>query len=331
MDGSPPTDRRRLLAGSAGLLAALAGCTTTTTTDTPGGDDTASPTDSPTQSPTPDLPTPLVRADGTVRVDYAAATGGEVAVERDRLFEFTDPDETTWELLALHEGEQVSTPAASDALRVTPAVGTDDVPRAWVVPVYDDGFEYHVYANARFVTEHDWQVSAGTGSFADGEEGVGSRAADFTELAAGVHRDVVTADLVAAADTSAHLSVLVGTYTIEELQTTPTPEQSGFTAVALINRDQYDERPRAPQVAFAFEYDADAETVTIAHEGGDTVQGENLTVEVAGVPSETQFSGEVSAGDRVTVDVSGAQSGDPVRVVWSGEDSRVALALFRLP
>ncbi|WP_340098767.1 ABC transporter substrate-binding protein [Salinibaculum salinum] len=87
-----------------------------------------------------------------------------------------------------------------------------------------------------------------------------------------------------------------------------------------------------PQVSFAIEYNSDEGTLSITHEAGDTVVASNLFVsgdgiaqtgtweELGGSTSGTS-GGEsaVTAGDRVTVDVSSEYS---VRVGWdSGQDS----------
>lgn len=97
-----------------------------------------------------------------------------------------------------------------------------------------------------------------------------------------------------------------------------------------------------PQVAFGFDYDRDAETVTITHEGGDHVRQRALTVEGAGFADAADAemtgpgiwqgtaSGEiggdpaVAAGDRVTV---GAEPDCDIRMVWRSEDGNAAATL----
>ncbi|WP_435347360.1 hypothetical protein [Haloarchaeobius sp. HRN-SO-5] len=93
---------------------------------------------------------------------------------------------------------------------------------------------------------------------------------------------------------------------------------------------------RVPRISFAFEYGPDAEAVTVVHQGGDSADANRLTVTVAGTATGTQFADEydeVTAGDSVTVDVGGAESGADVRVVWtsSDESASAVLAAFQLP
>ncbi|WP_440989692.1 hypothetical protein [Haloarchaeobius baliensis] len=90
-----------------------------------------------------------------------------------------------------------------------------------------------------------------------------------------------------------------------------------------------------PQVMFGFEYDDDAETVTIVHEGGDAVDASRLTIQIDGVEEPVRFAedGEtITAGSSTTVDVSGAADGAEIRLVWSGDgDSQQVIASFVLP
>jgi len=74
---------------------------------------------------------------------------------------------------------------------------------------------------------------------------------------------------------------------------------------------------------FGFDYDEAAETVTIVHEGGASVEASRLTVEMDGEDGSIPFgeNGEtITAGSSVTVDVSGLARGNSVRVVWTGPD-----------
>jgi hypothetical protein len=74
-----------------------------------------------------------------------------------------------------------------------------------------------------------------------------------------------------------------------------------------------------PQVAFDFEYDADAGEMTVTHTGGDTLERANTERLVVRSGSRPPIPWElpVSAGDSVTV---AAESGDSVSVVWTAPD-----------
>ncbi|WP_256301473.1 hypothetical protein [Haloarchaeobius salinus] len=95
-------------------------------------------------------------------------------------------------------------------------------------------------------------------------------------------------------------------------------------------------QPTAPQVSFDFEYDADAGTVTIAHAGGEAARADLLTVDVEGRPTPTQFTDEydeLTAGDGITVDVSGVEQGSVLHIVWTSPDGDAAQVIveFGLP
>ncbi len=92
-------------------------------------------------------------------------------------------------------------------------------------------------------------------------------------------------------------------------------------------------RVETPQVAFDFEYDADAGTVSIAHQGGDAIEASNterLEVRVNDGEDASEWELPVQAGDRTTVP---ASPGDTVRVVWVAPDDDVTqvLAEFEVP
>ena len=93
---------------------------------------------------------------------------------------------------------------------------------------------------------------------------------------------------------------------------------------------------RPPQVSFDFRYDPSDETLTITHNGGDTAVASRLTVTAEGRPTETQFRDEyveLTAGQSITVDVSGLESGDRVEIAWTNDDESdsYVLATFQLP
>jgi len=105
------------------------------------------------------------------------------------------------------------------------------------------------------------------------------------------------------------------------------------------------ERP-TPVASFSFEYDSSAETVTITHDGGDTIAAANLYVRGTGFTSasgadmtgpgrwrgstSSRTDGEpaVAAGDRVTV---GFRSDGEIRLVWQDGDSAATLAAYEGP
>lgn len=91
----------------------------------------------------------------------------------------------------------------------------------------------------------------------------------------------------------------------------------------------------APQAMFTFEFDEEAETVTIVHEGGGSIEAGRLTIEIEGIEESKSFApaGEtITAGSSVTIDVSGAPAEAEIRLVWSGPDGRTqVIAMFMLP
>jgi hypothetical protein len=93
--------------------------------------------------------------------------------------------------------------------------------------------------------------------------------------------------------------------------------------------------PRIPQASFAFEYDADAGSVTITHQAGDHIEAGNLYVVVdsreetwAARSSELGPAEMVKAGNRVTVEMAADAT---VRIVYRGEDGSGVLARFSGP
>lgn len=71
-----------------------------------------------------------------------------------------------------------------------------------------------------------------------------------------------------------------------------------------------------PEMSVSMSYDATAETATVTHTRGETIEAENLLLRVDGELIDwTDPDGSVTAGDSMTVD---ASSGTRVRVIWSG-------------
>lgn len=92
----------------------------------------------------------------------------------------------------------------------------------------------------------------------------------------------------------------------------------------------------APDAEFAFDHEPSAGTLTVRHDGGDSIDADRLFITADRVAMGTQFANEmatVSAGSSVTVDVSDLSSGTVVSVIWDGPDDGdvVVLGRFRLP
>ncbi|WP_135664394.1 type IV pilin N-terminal domain-containing protein [Halorhabdus rudnickae] len=88
-----------------------------------------------------------------------------------------------------------------------------------------------------------------------------------------------------------------------------------------------------PQVAVGFETDGSG-TVTVTHEGGDTVHRSAIEIRSPGTTGEwntLESDGKISAGDSITV--SGLESGDTIQVVWESSDSDTSavLATYDVP
>jgi hypothetical protein len=89
-------------------------------------------------------------------------------------------------------------------------------------------------------------------------------------------------------------------------------------------------------VEFVLEYDSDAETVEILHNGGNRIDATLFTILLGDSPTETQFADkmeEVSVGDTLNIDVSDAESGETLQVMWSpeGSDRSETLGTFEVP
>ena len=89
-----------------------------------------------------------------------------------------------------------------------------------------------------------------------------------------------------------------------------------------------------PQASWDFDL-ADDGTLTITHNGGDTITASQLTVESENIDGASPFSGEVTAGSSGTVDLSSQSvaGGETIRVVYTaqgGGNSNV-IATFEVP
>lgn len=93
------------------------------------------------------------------------------------------------------------------------------------------------------------------------------------------------------------------------------------------------EETRVPQATFQFDYDPDAGSVSITHQGGDTFNENNTAALRYGAQGDRrEWPLPVSAGDEVTVE-GGLSSGDDVVVVWSAPDAdrTAVVGQYRVP
>ena len=83
----------------------------------------------------------------------------------------------------------------------------------------------------------------------------------------------------------------------------------------------------APQASFSFDYDG-AQEITITHESGDSIAGDQLSVVIPSdlstpVVSKNDGSDDnMNAGETIVVDLDGTETlddGDEVRLVWTSE------------
>jgi hypothetical protein len=340
-NGASMVRRRRFLLGLA-AAGTVAGCTDASNESTAAPDTgDASPTTGTgtnTPSPTPSGDD-LVAENGRYTVDVAAVSDGSVSVS-DTEISFTAPVEMTWALRGIHDGVPVNgggesggssspTPTPSGPpLEVGPTLDpTDGAQHAFATPVYDeaaDRFELWFYVDETYRNAHDSHyIVRGGGRQMD----LDSREASFTERAEGVYRATVTYDEPVIGDMEFPFGSLLDRPFSE---VTPVRGRPEYTAVG-VSPQTTGTVAETPQISFAFEYDASAETVTVTHQAGDTADGSNLTVLVDGEPANATFEGETAAGDSVTVDASGLESGSQVRVVWGSGDRSATLGLFTLP
>ncbi|UPV73690.1 hypothetical protein M0R89_14225 [Halorussus limi] len=319
--------RRRLLATLP--CVALAGCLgsapdaggTGQTSDETNGTGRTTTADEATT--TPSLPDDLTRRNGETVVDFPAMTDGEVSVDSEdgiTTLAFSGPTDATFELAAAAGGEVVTDGPPTASKTLTPA----DEPRAFVAPVYrDGGFEFRVYANTAFREMGDLHVWAGPGGTVAGDAAV-SRPAEFDSRTDAVGRTTVSGADVDGAEDGAPLSVGVFDAPLDAVRSGDAADVRG---VALQSGESLRRTPAAPKVALAYEF-AD-ESVTITHEGGDTLSGPTLSVEVGGEATDAAFPDEVSAGESVTADLSGVESGTTVRVVWTAPEGDFSAVLGR--
>jgi len=91
-----------------------------------------------------------------------------------------------------------------------------------------------------------------------------------------------------------------------------------------------------PQVAFEFEHDLDAGTVTITHAGGDPIDPSNLelvyeTDDPRALSWADRTGGQVEAGSSVSFPITEADQGGQLLVRWLGEDRELTISGARVP
>ena len=290
--------RRRLLGVTGSVLVgSLAGCSSSSS-----GDDTTSPDDDGNGSMAT-VPDGAVSDSGVV--NYPEFVDGAASVtDGGRRIEYADPA-ATFALLAGFEGD----PAPEEELQISRDLA-GDVKAGFIAPVYDGGFVYHFFVNRAFVEYTDWYVVT-----ADANGPADDRDASFTQVRNDIFHLSVTPEIE-------EQRVLVADYDISAMD-----ENEGNVTGLLINRlEETQSTPESdiPQAVFAFDYDSDAGTVTITHQGGESISGENLVVIVDNNRLESQFGeSDVTAGDSATVD---APPGVTVRVVYDDGDQSAILA-----
>ncbi|MGQ4557356.1 type IV pilin [Halobellus sp. GM3] len=87
----------------------------------------------------------------------------------------------------------------------------------------------------------------------------------------------------------------------------------------------------APQASFNFEYNTTANTTTVTHESGDTIDADRLNVTSSVSLTATEsWSGTVGAGDSATYEKdTGDWAGETLRVVWESETGESSATLSR--
>lgn len=302
---------RRTLLGAV-PVAALAGCAGTETTG-------SSPESTGTATTTPSLPMGLSRAGDGFSIDLAAMTSGSVTVEGPTV-SYTKPTEVRWVATAIRDGTPVEDPATSDRLRATGTIPTEDVPAARLLPVFDGTeYQYRLYANAAFRDLASWTTVLARPGDTEVERAyeVPTTFEDVpgTDLGVAV---VSNADATLDVSSAEPLLPAVTNYGYDALTSTTPDDITGV----LLSQREVSTGPEPPQVAVEFEY-LDGE-LTITHGGGDTVEATRLSVTVNGEAANVSFSGDVSAGDSVTL--TGVETGDTVRVVWHADGEAYVIA-----
>ncbi|WP_153952746.1 type IV pilin [Halosegnis longus] len=89
-----------------------------------------------------------------------------------------------------------------------------------------------------------------------------------------------------------------------------------------------------PTATFSFDYSNNGDEVTITHDGGETIPGDQLDTVVAGSDASSDWptGSDISSGDSITIS-SGLNADDEIRVVWSSTngDTTQTLASSEVP
>ena len=351
--------RRLLLATVAAGTVGTAGCiaddsddeddedpeNNTDSDDDPENGDTQS-TDSEDEDEDEETPSDLEStADGVYRVDIDAVSDRAMSIDDSRWLTYDGDPEVVWGYERVLESDRSD--ESTPELTVDPVVDTtDDVENLFLVPVYDADDEtwlIHAYADETYYETRETQ-RFWIGRFyaeSDAESTVDDREASFTEHHDGVYRATVEYGETPPQDEHPDQlrSVILANESWDEtalqesdliLGAIVYPARSGATNP---DYDEADPSDPAPVVDLSFEYDPDAKTVTIVHEDGPAFQGEHVQVGFEGGLTEAQFSGEITVGDELTVDVPSADPGEYLSVSWRGpeDEHHIVLDRFEIP
>ena len=329
--------RQVLLATLAAGAAGTAGCVG----DDPSDDSTENGADQPADSNDGNLPQDLEStADGVYRVDIDAVSDRSVTTD-DSLLTYAGDPEVVWvyePVLASDDSNDALPEVAVDPVIDT----TDDAEHVFLAPVYDadaGGWEIYAYVDETYYEARDAHRFWIGRFFAESaeEQSVRGQAASFTEHHDGVYRATVEYGETPP-EGERHEQSRQVMLTNREWDEAALEESGPIVGAAVgptrvgpptPDYDEADPSDPAPVVDLSFEYDPDAKTVTIAHEDGPAFQGEHVQVGFEGGLTEDQFSGEVTVGDELTVEVPSADPGEYLAVTWRGPENEHTIVLDR--
>ena len=342
--------RQILLATLAAGAAGTAGCVSDDPSDedTENSDDPASENgDEPStdSSDDGDAPPDLApTSDGAYRIDIGAVSDRTASVEDPQQISYAGDPEVVWGYERLSESDR-STDSIPEVV-VDPVIDTtDDAAHVFLAPVYDadvDNWIVHAYADETYYEAMDThQFWIGRFYTESEEQPVTGHDAGFTEHHDGVYR--ATLEYGETPSTNEQPDQFRSVFlTNGEWEKTALEDAESVLSAAVApirvgpthpDYDKADENDPAPVVDLSFEYDPDAKTVTIVHEDGPAFQGEHVQVGFEGGLTEEQFSGEVTPGDELTVEVPSADPGEYLAVSWRGpeREHHIVLERFEIP